>query len=86
MKKNICILLLIWLVQTNVGYTQTHTIDNLKHLLQIEKHDSARCLLLEQLSVQYEGLNPDTAFLLAQQGLIIAQQIHFPKGELICLV
>jgi tetratricopeptide (TPR) repeat protein len=81
MKKGICIFLAVYIMQIKCIYSQTQIIDSLKHLLQNEKKDSTRCLLLEQLSGQYLHSKPDTGILLAQQGLSLATQIKFSRGE-----
>jgi tetratricopeptide (TPR) repeat protein len=85
MKTSIFIFLFIWLAQPNCTYAQTQEIDSLKSLLQTEKNDSSRCSLLIQLSDEYSESKPDTAFLLVQQGLILAEKIKFTRGEILCL-
>ena len=60
---------------------QSKTIDSLKQLLQTEKQDTSRVMLLNQLSAIYSYSRPDTALLLAQQGLLLAKKIGFIKGE-----
>ena len=60
---------------------QTNTIDSVKKLLQIEKQDTGRVMLLYQLSKNYLYLKPDTALLLAQQSLSLSNKIGFAKGE-----
>jgi tetratricopeptide (TPR) repeat protein len=86
MKKNIIIFLVIWFVQITRTYSQTQAIDSLRHLVQQEKQDSTRSLLLEELSHQYEQSNSDSALLLAQQGFTLARQIKFSVGEIKCLI
>jgi tetratricopeptide (TPR) repeat protein len=85
MKRYACISLLICLVQISRIYAQTQTIDSLKHLLQTEKLDSTRCLVLEQLGFQYQGSKPDSALIFAQHGLLLARKINYLKGEVKCL-
>jgi tetratricopeptide (TPR) repeat protein len=85
MKKDIFIFLFVCLANISCAYAQTHTIDSLKHLLQTEKQDSERCLLLERLSDEYSVMKPDSALLMAQQGLALAKQINFKEGEVYCL-
>ena len=84
MKRYTCISFLICLVQISV-YAQTQTIDSLKHLLQTEIQDSTRCLVLAQLSYQYQGLKPDSALIFAQNGLLLSRKINYLKGEVKCL-
>jgi tetratricopeptide (TPR) repeat protein len=81
MKKDICVFLTGFIIQINCICTQAQTIDSLKGLLQIEKQDSTRCLLLEQLSGEYLHSKPDTAIRLAQQGLALATRVKFTRGE-----
>ena len=64
---------------------QTHTIDSLKQVLQREKEDTSRVLLINILSHAYVSSRPDTALLLAQQGLLLAKKTGFAKGEVISL-
>jgi hypothetical protein len=46
------------------------------------KDDSTRVNLLNSLSAYYFLSNPDTAFVIAQQGLRLAQSIGYKKGEM----
>jgi two-component system NtrC family sensor kinase len=64
---------------------QIRTIDSLKQALQKEKEDTCRVLLLNILSHAYASSRPDTALLLAQQGLLLAKKTGFAKGEVISL-
>lgn len=82
MKKAIILLLLL---QTHFSRAQTHEIDSLKQLLQNETRDTSRCILLSDLSFLYAWSRPDTALLLAQQGLQLAKSVGFIKGESLCL-
>lgn len=81
MKKNICILFIAWLLQINCAYTQSQIIDSLNHLLYSAKQDSTRSLLLEKLSEEYMFLKNDTALHLASEGIALAKQSNFVKGE-----
>ena len=65
--------------------SQTNTIDSLKQLLQIEKQDTSRVMLLTRLARAYLYLKPDTSLLLCEQGLSLSQQAKFTKGEALCL-
>ena len=60
---------------------QTNTIDSLKQLLQIEKQDTSRVMLLTRLARAYLYSKPDTSLLLCVQGLSLSQQAKFTKGE-----
>jgi signal transduction histidine kinase len=64
---------------------QNKTIDSLKILLKTEKKDTSRVQLIVQLSYQFENSNPDTALLLAQQGLLLSKKNRFTAGEIECL-
>jgi tetratricopeptide (TPR) repeat protein len=85
MKRHICVFLLICIVQLNYIHAQTHTIDSLKHLLQTERQDSTRSILFQWLSFEYVYTKPDSAMLLARQGLELANKIDFEKGEISAL-
>ncbi len=64
---------------------QNTKIDSLKKLLENEKLDTNRVILLNQLSYQYENSRPDTALLLAQRGLALARKNTYISGEVSCL-
>ncbi len=64
---------------------QNSATDSLKHLLAIAKEDTSRALLLARLSRAFVYSKTDTALLLSQQGLSLARQARFPKGEAACL-
>jgi tetratricopeptide (TPR) repeat protein len=66
-------------------HSQTPEIDSLKLLLEKEERDTSRVLLLEELSVTYLTSEPDTALLLAQEGLSLSREIGFEAGEAISL-
>lgn len=85
MKKYTCISILICLMQISCIYAQTQTFDSLEHLLQTEKRDSTRCLILALIGYQYQGLKPDSALIFAQQGLLLARKINYLKGQVKCL-
>ena len=79
MKRIIKIFLLLLL--SSFCKAQTNTVDSLKKLLQIEKQDTGRAMLLYQLGRSYLFSKPDTALLLAQQSLSLSNKIGFVKGE-----
>jgi len=76
------ILLFVALSQTVMMYAQTTVIEGLKQSLQNERKDTAKVTLLNNLSLAYLFSNPDSALLFAQEGLILARQIKFEKGEI----
>ena len=55
--------------------------DSLKILLQKEKQDTNRVMLLNQLSNAYLTNKPDTAKLLALEALSLSKRIGFVEGE-----
>ena len=62
-------------------YTQTGNRDSIKLLLQKEKTDTGRVLLLAELSYQLHESKPDTAMILALEALSLSRRIGFEKGE-----
>lgn len=64
---------------------QTTNIDSLKQLLLKEKQDTTRVLLLAELSFAYSGSKPDSAMILAQEGLQLSRRNGFLKGEAMSL-
>ena len=60
-------------------------IDSLKQLIAAEKQDTSRAQLLLQLSKNYLESKPDTALLMAQQGLHLSKKSKFAKGEALSL-
>ncbi|MDB5063187.1 MAG: ATP-binding region ATPase domain protein [Mucilaginibacter sp.] len=65
-------------------YAQNREIDSLKKALIVEKNDKSRVFTLESLSFAYLSSHPDTALKYALQGLQLAQQIKYAKGEMAC--
>ena len=62
-------------------FAQIHRIDSLKLLLEKEKTDTSRVWLLADLSFALFESKPDTAMILALQGLELSRKIGFEKGE-----
>ena len=87
--KRILVLLItvLFFFMTHVGAqtNQTDTIDSLKSLLSKAKQDTTRVLLLEKLNQLYILSKPDSAIIMALEGLRIARRIGFLKGEAISL-
>jgi len=81
MKKIILSTLFLVLVQFGFSQIETAKIDSLKHLLQSERQDTSKCMLLVDLCWQYIYSKPDTALIIAQNGLVLSKQIGFTKGE-----
>ena len=82
MKKLIAVLLICAWLNANAQNSET---DSLKQLLQHEKIDTSRIILLGKLATVYLYSKPDTSMLLALQGLALAQKIKFDRGEAFCL-
>ena len=75
------ILLLLVTLSVNYSDAQTNVRDSLKQLLQKEKTDTDRVLLLAELSFQYFESMPDTAMLLALEALTLSKRIGFKRGK-----
>ena len=69
----------------SISYAQTNARDSLKQLLQKEKTDTGRVLLLADLSFEYFESKPDTGMTLALEALSLANSIGFEKGKAISL-
>ena len=78
--KKIILLLLVSFRILNI-HAQTNEIDSLKKLLQKEKKDTNRVMLLADLSAAYATNKVDTAMLLGLEALSLSQRIGFVKGE-----
>ena len=81
----IILLLLLTFCFSAESYAQSSVKNSLKALLKKEKHDTSRVLLLEKLSQIYILSKPDSAMIMALEGLRIARRIGFLKGEAISL-
>jgi tetratricopeptide (TPR) repeat protein len=79
------VLIAILLFITFNCFAQNNTADSLKQLLRTKIADTTRVMVLSYLSGQYWYLSSDTALILAQQGLSLARQKEFVKGEAHCL-
>jgi len=79
MKKIILIFLLLSFY-TNSN-SQSPKIDSLKNLLKKNNPDSIHVKLLKNLSFEYVNYMPDSAILIAQEGLAIAKRIDFRRAE-----
>ena len=60
---------------------QEHVTDSIKRLLVLTQQDTKRVLLLSELAGTYQFFNSDTAIVLAQQAIALAQKLQFSKGE-----
>ena len=75
------ILPLLFTLSSTLINSQTNVRDSLKQLLQKEKKDTSRVLLLSGLSFAYFESKPDTAMGLAIEALALSRRIGFTKGE-----
>ncbi len=64
-----------------LSQAQTNEADSLKRLLQTEKQDTSRVLLLHELYKVYRYSKPDSGLLVAQQALLLAKKAEYPYGE-----
>jgi two-component system NtrC family sensor kinase len=79
--KSILLTSLIWFTTTALG--QASVRDSLWGKFSTAANDTTKVLLLGLLSdVYYTDINPDSAFLLGQQGLKLAESIGYTKGEM----
>ena len=67
------------------SYAQTNARDSLKQLLNKEKTDTGRVLLLAELAYQIHESKPDSAMNFAVEALSIARTIGYKKGEAVSL-
>ncbi|HEU5165845.1 MAG TPA: ATP-binding protein [Chitinophagaceae bacterium] len=79
MKKIITIVVLLF--ETIITNAQGLDIDSLRNLLAVAREDTTRILVSTQLTNELARSDPDSAIPLAQEGLKLARQIHFLKGE-----
>jgi two-component system NtrC family sensor kinase len=85
MKVFYIIMLLLTSVLTGAQGQQSDT-DSLKKLLSQTRQDSTRVLLLAELTLRCQFSKSDTALILAQQAIALAQRLHFSKGEIRALI
>lgn len=64
---------------------QDRKADSLRTLLLKAKEDTSKVMLLARLANNYRDNKPDTADLLAEQGITLAEKLHFEKGKAECL-
>ncbi|HEV8051930.1 MAG TPA: hypothetical protein VGP47_05500, partial [Parachlamydiaceae bacterium] len=82
MKSLIFFALLFFFIRAN-SQQQSYR-DSLLTMLAKTKADTTRVNILVELSGLYQNSNPDSQFVLAHQGLQLAQSIGYIKGELNC--
>ncbi|MFT3680841.1 MAG: tetratricopeptide repeat protein [Ferruginibacter sp.] len=62
-------------------YSQHNIVDSLQKELRIQKTDTARAIILYNLSSVYQVYKPDSALLLAQEAYNLSVKHHFLKGQ-----
>ena len=82
MKKFLIILILFTSYKS--AKSQNLNLDSLKKCLAIAKEDTTRVILLSEISLWSIFTNSDTSLQLAKEGLRLAQQTNYPKGEAYC--
>ena len=80
MLKIILLLLLIFCFSAE-SFAQLSVKDSLKILLQKEKQDTGRVMLLTELAYAHYTNKPDTTIILALEALSLSQRIGFVKGQ-----
>jgi signal transduction histidine kinase len=83
--RNPLLLLVLLFCSFSQVFAQDDTTDSVRQLLATTKEDTARARLLGNLARSYLTSKPDTALLLAQQGLNLSRKINFKHGEIYCL-
>jgi len=63
------------------GIAQNKFTDSLLRQLPIAKDDTSRVLIMAELSFHYRYLNIDSAIYFGEQALLLAEDIHFSRGE-----
>ena len=83
MKKTMLLWLLI--ISFSPSFSQSSLADSLKLLLQSEKQDTSRVMLLSKIGMSYIFEKPETGITYSQQGLDLSRTINYKKGEADCL-
>ena len=79
-------LIVLFAFLRSIGLTQTReAIDDSHHQLAIAKDDTSRIQALAHLCLLYRLGNTDSSILYGQQALKSAQQINYPRGEIMSL-
>jgi signal transduction histidine kinase len=76
-------------VSCSMGYsqfTQIEKLDSFKRQLSLVKEDSARVLMMSDLTWHYHIWNPDSGIVYGQKAIALAKQINFPRGEARALI
>jgi tetratricopeptide (TPR) repeat protein len=73
--------LLLLLIGSPAVFSQKVKADSLKNLLSREKADSSKVRILWQLADAMNRFKPDTALIIAQEAVYLAQNIKYAEGE-----
>lgn len=84
MKRKLFGLLITTLISIQLT-AQNLYLDSLRNALKTSATDTNRVLLLANLAFIYQSVKSDSGIVLAQQGLILAKHLRFPRGEANCL-
>ncbi len=79
MKKHTLTFLLY--ICTQSIFAQQFKIDSLKQLLIQSKKDTNRVLTLGKLAAEYYYYHPDSTYYYAYQGMLLAQELRYKRGE-----
>ena len=71
----------LFTLSSSFCFSQNKLTDSLKNELAISLHDTARVLILSELSDKYRRTKLGTSIKYGQQALELAKKINFPKGE-----
>ncbi len=80
MKRTIQTVFLVFAFITSVAQSR-QIIDSLRHELTVANHDTSRVMILSKLCLNTAFEQPDSALMYGYQGLALARQINFPRGE-----
>ena len=69
------------LLSNNIGSAQNTFIDDTRKKLEVAKDDTSRVLLLSQISNNFLYVNIDSTKYYASEGLALARQINYLRGE-----
>jgi tetratricopeptide (TPR) repeat protein len=70
------------LMLTTAARAQNAEVDSLRSLLVTERNDTARAILLYNLSYDYQKYKPDSALLLAQEAWKLSERAHCARGTI----
>ncbi len=77
---------IVFLIFTRSISAQQYNIDSLRQLLGNNRNDTNRVVILNDLAFQYRHYRPDSTYYYAHQGMLLAQELQYKKGEAISLI